>query len=133
LAFIAGVPSPAVSDRTYRYLPAFLPRRQTGRRECFRLPDIAFTLPGDFPHEGLMYRPINRLLRRPLPPMGHEMKVASEPVFQLRDLSGPAVAVLITLAGAALVAVGLLLVGTRDATRVGMWAPPTSFSVTASD
>ena len=78
------------------------------------------------------------LLRRPTP-RGHDvMKVASDkldsgPVFQWRDLSGPATAVLITLAGAALVAVGLLLVGTRDATRVGLWAPPTSFSVTASE
>ena len=78
------------------------------------------------------------LLRRPTPRGSEVMKVASdkleiEPVFQLRDFSGPAAAVLITLAGAALVAVGLLLVGTRDATRVGLWAPPTSFSVTASE
>jgi hypothetical protein len=84
-----------------------------------------------------MYRPMHRLLRRllrrPPTPRGHDMKVASEPVFQLRDLSGPAAAILITLAGAALVAVGLLLVGARDATRVGLWAPPTSFSVTASE
>jgi hypothetical protein len=40
-AFMPGVPSPAVSDRTYRYLPAFLPWRQTGRLGCFRFTDIA--------------------------------------------------------------------------------------------
>jgi hypothetical protein len=78
------------------------------------------------------------LLRRPMP-RGHDVmtvasdKLDADPVFQVRDLSGPAAAVLITLAGAALVAVGLLLVGTRETTRVGLWAPPTSFSLTASE
>ena len=74
-------------------------------------------------------------------PRGHDvMKVASDkldlsPGFQLRDLSGPAAAVLITLAGAALVAVGLLLVGMRDGrrTRVCLWRRQRSVSVTASE
>ncbi len=38
-------------------------------------------------------------------------------------LSGPAAAVLVALAGAALVAIGLILVGTRD-TRISQWTPP---------
>jgi hypothetical protein len=37
-------------------------------------------------------------------------------------LSGPAAAVLVALAGAALVALGLLLIGARE-TKVGQWAP----------
>lgn len=56
-------------------------------------------------------------------PGPHVMKAASESSSHPPDLSGPAAAVLVALAGAALVAVGLLLVGVRDV-RVGQWTPP---------
>lgn len=42
---------------------------------------------------------------------------------QPAGLGGPFAAVLIALAGAALVVIGLMLVGTRGETRVGQWAP----------
>lgn len=38
-------------------------------------------------------------------------------------LGGPTAAVLVALAGAALVVMGLVLVGTRGETKVGQWAP----------
>ena len=50
------------------------------------------------------------------------MKAAAEPFSLPRELSGPMAAVLVALAGAALVALGLLLVGVRE-TKVGQWAP----------
>jgi hypothetical protein len=50
------------------------------------------------------------------------MKAASEPSPLPPILSGPAAAVLVALAGAGLVALGLLLVGARE-TKVGQWAP----------
>jgi hypothetical protein len=55
-------------------------------------------------------------------PGPNAMKAASESSSLPPDLSGPAAAVLVALAGAALVAVGLLLVGVREA-KVGQWAP----------
>jgi len=60
-------------------------------------------------------------------PGSNDMKAASRDFSERpRDLSGPAAAVLVALAGAALVAVGLLLVGSRDDARVGLWVPPVS-------
>lgn len=56
------------------------------------------------------------------------MKVASEHLPHARDLSGPAAAILVALAGAGLVALGLLLVGTRDVSRLGFTAPGTPFA-----
>jgi hypothetical protein len=50
------------------------------------------------------------------------MKAAADPLHLPRELGGPAAAVVVALAGAALVAVGLLLIGVRD-TKVGQWAP----------
>jgi hypothetical protein len=67
-------------------------------------------------------RRLNTITRGP-----NAMKTASDDLLSHpRDLSGPAAAVLVALAGAALVAVGLLLVGLHDgaSTRVGLWAPP---------
>jgi hypothetical protein len=50
------------------------------------------------------------------------MNAADEPRLPRPLLSGPAAAVLVALAGAALVAIGLLLVGVREA-RVSLWMP----------
>jgi hypothetical protein len=50
------------------------------------------------------------------------MNAASDPISSRPLLSGPAAAVLVALAGAALVAIGLLLVGVREA-RVSLWMP----------
>jgi len=51
---------------------------------------------------------------------------AAEPSPRPLGFSGPATAVLVALAGAALVAAGLLLVGSRDV-EVGKWVPDLSF------
>lgn len=53
-------------------------------------------------------------------PGSNAMKAVSDPLPHARDLSGPAAAVLVALAGAALVAAGLLLVGLRDEVKVGV-------------
>jgi hypothetical protein len=50
------------------------------------------------------------------------MIAASDPIPTRQLLSGPAAAVLVALAGAALVAIGLLLVGVREA-KVSLWTP----------
>jgi hypothetical protein len=50
------------------------------------------------------------------------MKVASESSPFQPLLSGPAAAVAVAVVGAALVAIGLLLVGVRES-RVGLWTP----------
>ncbi len=50
------------------------------------------------------------------------MKAARDASPSRPALSGPAAAVLVALAGAALVAIGLLLVGVRGAS-VGQWTP----------
>jgi hypothetical protein len=50
------------------------------------------------------------------------MKAARDASSPCPVLSGPAAAVLVALAGAALVAIGLLLVGARE-TNVGQWTP----------
>jgi hypothetical protein len=55
-------------------------------------------------------------------PGTNAMKAASDPSSLPPHLSGPAAAVLVALAGAALVAVGLLLVGVREV-KVGQWPP----------
>ncbi len=60
------------------------------------------------------------------------MKAASESSPLPPALSGPAAAVLVALVGAALVAVGLFLVGAREA-KVGQWLPAVPpLQVTAS-
>ncbi|HEY7669078.1 MAG TPA: hypothetical protein VH852_00430 [Hyphomicrobium sp.] len=60
------------------------------------------------------------------------MKAASsDPSLPRPLLSGPAAAVLVALAGAALVVLGLLLVGARES-RVGQWMPPSAMDVAAS-
>jgi hypothetical protein len=56
------------------------------------------------------------------------MKTVGENYPQSRDLSGPTTAVLVALAGAALVAAGLLLVGHRDFGRIGFSAPSAPYA-----
>jgi hypothetical protein len=61
------------------------------------------------------------------------MKAARDTTPFRPVLSGPAAAVLVALAGAALVALGLLLVGVRES-RVSQWmpaAPATSHATTS--
>jgi hypothetical protein len=50
------------------------------------------------------------------------MKAATSQLPHVLDLTGPTAAVLVALAGAGLVALGLLLVGTRQE-RVGLYVP----------
>jgi hypothetical protein len=81
---------------------------------------------------------INRLFRRAPDTRGSDaMKAAAEPVaepaYHSRDLSGPAAAIAMALIGAALVAAGLLLIGLRDVSTIGHWAPPAPLAITASD
>ncbi len=61
------------------------------------------------------------------------MKVASDSSPSHPLLTGPAAAVAVALVGAALVAIGLLLLGVRDS-QVGLWmpVPPAVSQVTAS-
>jgi len=54
------------------------------------------------------------------------MKTASEPPALPPSFSGPTAAILVALVGAALVAVGLVLVGVRE-TKVGQWTPAPVF------
>jgi hypothetical protein len=69
------------------------------------------------------------LLGRTAPPANRRstginaMHAATDPAPLRSGWSGPTAAVLVALAGAALVAIGLLLVGTRES-RVGLWVPP---------
>ena len=53
------------------------------------------------------------------------MKSVSDAPPQIHpdSLGGPTAAILVALAGAALVVVGLMLVGTRGEAKVGQWAP----------
>ncbi len=60
-----------------------------------------------------------------------DMNAASDPSLPRPLLSGPAAAVLVALVGAALVVIGLLLVGVRDA-RVSLWMPAPSAVAAAS-
>jgi hypothetical protein len=58
-----------------------------------------------------------------LNPGSDPMRAANPLLPQSRDFTGPTAAVLVALAGAGLVALGLLLVGTRQE-RVGFYMTP---------